>query len=184
MRLSFQLDDALLDEARSAYVWRVSWTAVYAGLAVGAVALVPFTPESDRPAYWIGAISSGVSALFSWFFPLEVEASTGTLVSLRDPHGSASRRARVRDLYSAASTDERSRVTWPWHALNAVLALIPAVVLWAGYDQLAYGLIQLGAGVVLGEAALLTQPTGLSSGPPSGVARALRRGPLRFSVSF
>ena len=163
MRVSFQLDDPLIDEARRAYVWRISWTAIYAGLAVGAVAAVPVFSKDDAPSLWIGAISSGVSAVYSWLFPLEVEAATGQLANLTDRHGSASRRARVRAMYTSASADERSRVTWPWHALNVGLALIPAIILWAGYDQLASGWMQFGAGVVLGEAALFTQPTGLAS---------------------
>jgi hypothetical protein len=161
----------LIDEARRANVWRISWTAIYAGLTVASVAAVPVFSESDAPALWVGAVSSGVSALFSWFFPLEVEASTTELIRLRDGHGSTSRRTRVSAMYTSASADERSRMTWPWHVLNVGLALIPAIILWVGYDQLGAGLMQFGAGVLLGEAALITQPTGLSTRPPSTLAR-------------
>lgn len=164
-RRSFQLDDGLIEEAHRAYVWRVAWTAIYGGLALGAIAAVPVFPDSDAPSLWIGAISSGVSAVFSWFFPIEVEASTGALLRMRDPHGSPLRRARVNAIYVSASADEQSRVSWPWHALNAVLALIPGIVLWLGYDQFSSGLLQFGAGVLLGEAALFTQPTELRARP-------------------
>ncbi|HET8933706.1 MAG TPA: hypothetical protein VFN67_09715 [Polyangiales bacterium] len=171
MRMSFQLDDALIEEAHRAYVWRVTWTAIYAGLTIGAVAAVPLSSDTDAPSLWIGAISSGVSALYSWFLPLDVEQSAATLESLREVHGSASRRTRVGALYSAASADERSRVTWPWHALNAVFSLVPAIILWAGFDQFAAGLLQFGAGVVLGEAAMITQPNRLTGRPVTALAR-------------
>jgi hypothetical protein len=171
MRMSFQLDDALIAEARRAYVWRITWTAIYAGLTIGAVAAVPVSSDTDAPSLWIGAISSGVSALYSWFLPLEVEASPGVLASMRDAPGSASRRTRVAAMYSAASADERSRVTWPWHLLNAVFSLVPAIILWAGFDQFAAGLLQFGAGVVLGEAALLTQPNRLTGRVVTALAR-------------
>ena len=171
MRMSFQLDDALIAEARRAYVWRITWTAIYAGLTIGAVAAVPVSSDTDAPSLWIGAISSGVSALYSWFLPLDVEASPRALASMRDAPGSASRRTRVAAMYSAASADERSRVTWPWHVLNAVFSLVPAIILWAGFDQFAAGLLQFGAGIVLGEAALITQPNRLTGRAVTALAR-------------
>jgi hypothetical protein len=72
--------------------------------------------------------------------------------------------------------------------LNVVLTVIPAAILWFGYDQLSYGLLQLGAGILLGEAALFRQPTNLSTSTPPGVTRGLlaqaRSRALALTITF
>jgi len=169
-RASFALEDALLAEGRRAFVWRTSWTAINAGLALGAVASVPLMPESERPSLWIAAATSSVSALFTFLFPLVVEDYAAELARLRAHHGSAERDTRVRTMYVTAAEDEGSRQQWPWHVINAVAALVPGAILWLAYDQLGAGLLQFGSGVLLGELALLTQPTGLAGRWKSTIA--------------
>jgi hypothetical protein len=158
LRLSLQLNAALQEEAQRAFVWRVSWTAINGAVVVASLVGVAVMPRSERLSLWVGAASAGVSAAFSWFSPLLVERNAELAERAA---GSPGGTAQVRKLFAQAADDEQSRVEGFWHVLNLMVALIPATILWAHHD-VSQGFVQLAGGLLLGEGALLTQPTRLS----------------------
>jgi hypothetical protein len=166
-RVSLELTESLTHEASRAFAWRLTWTAINGAVAAASIAGLWVLPRSEQPSLIVGAISSGVSALLTWIWPLEVESDAQSAEQATAVSGGA-HHARLRALYTHSAQDESDRIQWPWHIITLVTALIPATILWAGYRQFVNGTISLATGIVLGEAALLTQPTRLHDRPMPG----------------
>jgi hypothetical protein len=167
--LSAQLTESITHEASRAFVWRATWTAINAALALASTGALYDPSASGRPTLIISAIASGVSGALTWGFPLEVEADARRAVQLaRLPWNE--RRERLQELYTHAAQDESDRVQWPWHLINLGLSLVPAVIIWAGYQRFEDGLIMWLGGLTIGELTLLTQPTRLADQKPTGLA--------------
>ncbi len=162
--LSAELGASIRGEASRAFTWRVTWTSINAAVAVASVGGVFVLPRSQEPSLIIGAISSGISAAFTWFLPLEVEAAAEYAEQL-DRLPEPERRARLQELYASSAQDESDRIQWPWHVFTVLTAVVPAAIIWIGYDQPEDAAISLATGLALGELALLTQPTRLSDNP-------------------
>jgi hypothetical protein len=159
-QLSEQLTQSLVTEAQRAFVWRATWTAVNGALGAGSFAALLVLPRSQRPQLIIGGIAAVAGSAFMWLFPLDVEADADLarrLSSLSEPE----RGRRVTELYAHAAKDESDRIQWPWHVVAIAAASVPATIVWLGYRQPVEGLVQLLTGVLVGELALVTQPTGL-----------------------
>jgi hypothetical protein len=171
-RLSAELEASLRDEAESAFTWRVTWTSINGAVMVASIVGAFVLPRSQRPSSIIGAISAAVGTGFTWFLPLAVEADAESAAQL-DSLPAQQRRARLQQLYTHSAEDEQDRIEWPWHAVSVLAALVPGMIIWLGYGQLGEGALSFATGLVLGELALLTQPTGLMdpSEHPSGSLR-------------
>jgi hypothetical protein len=151
-------DEARLrEEAHRARVWRYAWTGVNGALMVGSFVAVPLVPSEERPDYIIGGIGSAVNTATSFFMPLRVESAEAEL----DEMPASERPKHVRRLVLESAEDERARVTWPWHALNVGMAIIPGAIIAFGYGHYTSGLTTTLVGTALGEVQLFTQPTGL-----------------------
>lgn len=165
--LSLELSESLTHEASRAFTWRLTWTAINGAVAAASIGGLWVLPHSQQPSLIVGAISSGVSALLTWFWPLEVESDARDAAHSTVVPGHANY-AHLSALYTHSAQDESDRVQWPWHLITLLTALVPATILWAGYRQFVNGTIALATGIVLGEGALLTQPTQLLKRPTTG----------------
>jgi hypothetical protein len=144
-------------EARRARVWRYSWTGVNAALAVGSFAVVPFVDSESRPDWVVSGTGSAITTVLTFAWPLRVESAEAELAALPI----IERRKHLPRLLRESAEDEHDRVTWPWHAANVGLSALVGGIIAFGYGHYESGLITGLSGVALGEAQLLTQPTGL-----------------------
>ena len=181
--IASELTQSLTQEAERAYSWRVSWTAVNGAIAVASIAGLLVMPRASRPSLIVGSIASGLTAALAWAWPLEVEAAAqeAALIAGRPAR---ERVPRLRQLYARAANDEAERVQWPWHLVNLGTTLIPAAIIWLGYDQFGDALSTFLVGFALCELALVTQPNRLSDTPPAGVKLAFTAGSLSLRASW
>ena len=154
---------ALHDEAHRARIWRYTWSGVNAGLMVGSFVAVPLVERESRPDWIVSGIGSGVTVLATWLWPLRVEGAADELDAL--PR--AERAQALPRLSRESGVDEHDRVTWPWHVANFGLSAAAGAIIAFGYQHYASGAITAAAGTALGEAQILTQPTGLSTTCPT-----------------
>jgi hypothetical protein len=164
-------EPSLRDEAHRARVWRYSWTGVNAALAVGSFVVVPLVDAEDRPDWVVSGAGSAVTALTTWFLPLRVESAEAELAAL--PR--AERARHVRRLVLESSEDEHDRITWPWHLVNVGFSALAGGIIAFGYGHYESGLITALGSTALGEAQLLTQPTGLPRSCPTAAIRVVPR---------
>lgn len=164
-------EPALRAEAHRARVWRYAWTGINGALMVGSFVLVPLSSREERPDYIIGGIGSALNTATSFFMPLRAESAEEELDALPP----AERPKHVRRLVLESAEDARARVTWPWHALNVGLAIIPGAIIAFGYDHYGSGLVTTLVGTALGEVQLFTQPTGLPLSCENGGFRLVPR---------
>jgi hypothetical protein len=154
-------DELLIQaEARRARVWRYSWTGVNAVLTAGSFAAVPFVDRESRPDWVVSGVGSAVTTVLTYAWPLRVESAEEELTALP----AAERSKHLRRLLLESAEDEHDRVTWPWHLANFGLSALGGGIIAFGYGHYESGVITTLAGVALGEAQLLTQPTGLPHG--------------------
>lgn len=159
----------LSHEATRARTWRYAWSGVNAAIMAGSFAVVPLVRREDRPDFIVAGIGSGVTVIFTWFWPLRVEGADDELSALTP----AERSQRLPRLLQESADDERERVTWPWHLANVALAGATGAVIAFGYDHYASGALTALSGAALGEAQLFTQPLRLTR--CQGVCLALPR---------
>ena len=153
------LYDAQLRDARRARTWRYAWSGINGGLAIGSFGLMPFVERDRRIELAVGGVYSTVSAVFTWFVPLEVEAT----LDRRNKPVSLCEGLRIEEeLTATAAADEAGRVTWPWHALNVAAGALYTAIMGFGLDQWANGVVDGVLTIAVGETQLLTQPTRLS----------------------
>lgn len=158
----------LVAEAGRARTWRYAWTGINAGSMALSLGGIPILPKSETPALAVGAATSAVSGLFTWFWPLDVEddAETALHLGCRPP---AERDSELLRLREHSARDEASRIQWPWHVGNFVTALIPGAILWFGFNRKLDGALASVGGFAFGEIELLTQPTRLTIDRSMGV---------------
>jgi hypothetical protein len=129
---------------------------------------IPILPKSETPALAVGAATSAVSGLFTWFWPLDVEADAEAALRV-GCFAPAKRDPELLRLREHSARDEASRVQWPWHVGNFVTALIPGAILWFGFNRKLDGALASIGGFAFGEIELLTQPTRLTNERSTGV---------------
>src|SRR5438552_1694007 len=160
-RLSGQwLYEAQLRDARGARTWRYVWSGINGTLGVASFAAMPFVSRDQRIELAVGGTYSTIATLFTWFVPLEVEAT----LDRKSSAPNVCEGLRIEEQFaSAAAADERSRVTWPWHLLNVGAGALYTVIVGVGTDRWVNGVVDGVATVVVGEAQLFTQPTRLAA---------------------
>jgi hypothetical protein len=155
----------LVSESGRAHTWRYVWTGINAGSMALSLAAIPILPKSETPSLVVGAGTSVVSGLFTWFWPLDVEEDAETALRL-GCLAPAERDAELLRLRDHSARDEASRIKWPWHVGNFVTALIPGAILWFGFDRRLDGALATVGGFAIGEIELFTQPTRLTINHP------------------
>jgi hypothetical protein len=130
-------EQQLRAEASRARTWRYAWSGVNAGLTLGAFVALPLDRRESRPDWIVSGAGSGLTLLTTFFLPLRVESAVAELDAL--PLGQ--RAARLPRLYRESATDERERVSWPWHVANVGLSALAGGIIAFGYDHYVSGAI-------------------------------------------
>jgi hypothetical protein len=173
------IEALLRDQAQRARTYRYVWTGINAGLAIGAFGLMPFVSHEKREDYAVSGIASLLGTVTTFAFPLHVEQDVPELDTLQTLPP-AERHKKLSELLHDGAHDEHARVTWPWHLFNLGTSAITGGIIAIGFGHTQAGLQTGIAGFLLGEAQILTQPTGLV-GARSTEPTALRWQP-RVSV--
>lgn len=153
---SEQIDATLRDEAHRVRVWRLAWglgATVVAG-AQGGIALA--TDDHDlRVDMTVGAIST-LGLFLGVLLPPDIETS---------PHAEAcpARLVESQKRLLRAADNERSARSPLFHVANGLFNIGVGLVLGLGYGHWTSGAVNAAVGFAVGEAQLLTAPSGASS---------------------
>jgi hypothetical protein len=166
-RYRLQWIDRRLDaEASKARFWARAWAIGIGAGGVGSLAAVPFVAPSDRVDWYTGAVTAAIGVVPFLVSPLSVtrdapklHAALATLVWDDDARVCASLVDAERWL-AAAAADERWQRGWWTHAGNIAFNTGVLLFLGFGYHHWTSGIINGAAGAAVGEAIILTQPTG------------------------
>ena len=181
-RLSW-IEGRLDREASKANFWRWSWTIGIGAAGLGSLAAVPFVAKSDRVDWYTGAATAAIGVIPFIFVP---PAVTRDAPKLRATVAASSRDddAQVCALLvdaegklAADAADQKWQQGWWMHAGNLAFNSGVLLFLGLGYHHWLSGVINGAAGAAVGEAVILTQPTGLIED-----AAAYERGELATGV--
>jgi hypothetical protein len=146
----------LWHDSKSAALWNATWIGINAALTVGQGVGAPFFKMPDRADWVVGAISTAVNALGYAIFAIDVPQP----IAADYDHSCAA----LADLESRAQTGADSEAfgisIWS-HLLCVGLSIVPGLILGLAYDRWVSGALLTGGGILLGELAILTTPTGL-----------------------
>jgi hypothetical protein len=168
------IDDHLDHEAARARWWGRGWAIGIGAAGLGSLAPVPFVAAGDRVDWYTGAVSAAIGVVPFLVSPLEVtrdapalRASIGTMLETTIDASPRGDDARVCALLADAerklladAADERWQQGWWIHAGNVAFNTGVLLFLGLGYQHWTSGLINGISGVAVGEAIILTQPTG------------------------
>jgi hypothetical protein len=155
-----EIEALLRDQAQRAGTYRYVWTGINAGLAIGCFGLMPLVSHDQGEDYAVSGIASLLGTVTTFAFPLHVEHDEPELDALRSLPPTE-RRKKLSELLRDGARDEHARVTWPWHLLNLGTSAFTGGIIAIGFGHKRAG-VQTGiASLLLGEAQILTQPTGL-----------------------
>jgi len=150
-------------EASHAQTWSRVWMGGLAAATVGQLVAVPFVDDDDRVDFYVGSASSlvGVAALLA--APLRVVEDSSRFERLA-AHGDEPCliAARGERMLERSASDEQAGVSALKHVGNVAFNLGIGLILGLGFGHWESAAINVGAGVVIGETLLLTQPTGLT----------------------
>ena len=170
--------DARLGEGRrTSRIWVWSWGVGIAASGVASLAVVPFVARGDRVDWYTSAVSAAFGVIPLALAPPAVIRDARVLHERREEaeaaaaaHPGASGRGPGSDgvcalladaeaRLSRDAEDQRRQQSWWLHAGNVVFNTGVALFLGLGFHHWTSGLINGGAGLVVGEALILTQPT-------------------------
>ncbi len=175
-RLAF-IRASLAAEAGRVRTWQLWWSVGYGGLTAAQLAAIPFTEDPGARADWaVGAASAATGLGLVLLFPPEVGSSEARLASL-PPDGCAAL-AEAERLLEGAAASEAAQTGWLVHAGNVLLNAGFGLILGLGWQRWESAAVTFATGAALGEATILTQPTGL----PEELAR-YRAGDLAPAAS-
>lgn len=147
------------DEAVRANIWRWSWGGAYiAGTLAQGIAIPFLKNEADRIDFIVGAISSGFGAIFELLLPLDVIVHAPKVSQLPD---TAEGLAEAERLLENDAKDEDFCVSWIMHAGNVLFNVATGLVLGLGWQHWESAAWNVGIGIVIGEAMVLTTPHNL-----------------------
>jgi hypothetical protein len=156
-----RLEAAIAREAGRARTWRLVWGYVNDAFAMYSFTALPLVDRPHRIDYAASGVGSVASAALTFGLPLDVEGAARPLYDAR-ALAPCARLEKLRSLRAAYADDERARVTWPWHALNVVLAGAVLALVGGGLGHVVDGLTSAAGTLAVGELQLVTQPTGLT----------------------
>ncbi len=155
-----EIEALLHNQAQRARTHRYVWTGINAGLAVGSFGLMPLVGHDKREDYAVSGTASLLATVTTFAFPQRVERDEPELDALRTLPP-VERRKKLSELLHAGARNEHSSVTWPWHLLNLGTSAITGGIIAVGFGHTPAGLRTGITGFLLGEAEILTLPTGL-----------------------
>jgi hypothetical protein len=160
------IDQRMSHEASRARLWSRSW-----GIGIGAsgllsLAAVPFVAPSNRVDWYTGAVSAAVGVVPFIVSPLTVTRDAPKIsaaVAATPADDDARVCAALVDAEGklvAAADNQRWQRGWWIHAGNVAFNTGVLLFLGLGYNHWLSGVINGAAGAAVGEAIILTQPTG------------------------
>jgi hypothetical protein len=164
------IDDHLFPVARRARIWAWGWGGGIGAAGVANLAVVPFVQPQDRVDWYVGAASAAVGVIPIWLHPLAVVRDARELHE-RNAHlpapagpsgdggGICARLADAEIRLVRDAEDQAAQQRWWVHAGNLVFNTGVLLFLGLGYQHWLSGIINGAAGLVVGEALILTQPT-------------------------
>ena len=162
------IDAHLTETARRARLWTWSWGTGIVVATLGNLAPLPFVARENRIDWYVGAGTTIVGIVPLVIAPLDVVKDARTLRAHLDAAGSAAGRdgdvchlladAEARLLRDAQNQTDGQR--WWLHVGNVVLNSGVGLFLVLGYRHYWAGAFNAVVGSGIGEAIILTQPTG------------------------
>ncbi|MBI2373669.1 MAG: hypothetical protein HYV07_06685 [Deltaproteobacteria bacterium] len=169
-------------EADRAGIWTTAWIGEITGSLVAQVGVIAFVDPEDRPDLYVGAVSSAIGVVALLADPLDViehgqtiRADAARLVAGLGP---CSARRELEALLAADAEEAREAAAWPMHLGNILFNLVTAAIVGFGFGHWQSAAINFGAGTLIGEIMLFSQPNGLVRDPPIGSRMSA------FSFSF
>lgn len=161
-RLTF-IQTHLHEDARRARVWTGAWGAGYGALALVQLAATPALSAEQQPDLYVGAISSAGALAAMLLVPLDVIEDSHTLDAMALAHPSevdCDVLAEAERLLVHSAENEQAGHSLLLHGANIVYNALSLLVLGLVFDRWASGALNALVGIALGEAQILTQPTG------------------------
>jgi hypothetical protein len=168
LRLRF-IHEAMKRDTADATTWRWGWVGGYGAIVVTQAVLIPFMKQpSDRIQRYVGGASTIIAMLPPLFIPLEV-TKDGPEVDARlkavGDSGTPEERCDLlhwsETLAARSAHNEHAQTGWVLHVVNLGYNLIVSAVLGFGFKDWTGAAVAGGAGFVLGETQILSQPTRL-----------------------
>jgi len=160
------IDQRMDHEASRARLWSRSWGIGIGAAGLASLAAVPFVTPSNRVDWYTGAVSAAVGVVPFIASPLtvtrdapKVSAAVAATHFDDDAHVCATLVDAERKL-AAAADSQRWQQGWWIHAGNLAFNTAVLLFLGVGYHHWASGVINAASGAAVGEAIILTQPTG------------------------
>jgi len=161
------IDARLALARRSALAWSWAWGGGIGLSGVASLAVVPFAARGDRVDWYTSAASAAVGVIPLAVAPLAVIRDARELHARRSASGPGfTPGADVCALLADAETrlvrdadDQRKQQAWWFHAGNVAFNTGVTLFLGLGFHHWTSGIINGAAGLVVGEALILTQPT-------------------------
>jgi len=172
-------------EASRVRLWSRVWGIGIGAAGVASLAAVPFVAPGDRVDWYTGAVSAAVGVVPFLLSPLTVTRDaprlSATVAALPPGDDDARVCATLADAerkLAASADNERWQRGWWTHAGNIAFNTGVLLFLGLGYHHWVSGIINGASGVAVGEAIILTQPTGSISD-----LRAYERGDLSVAAA-
>jgi len=160
------IDEHMDHEASRARLWSRSWGIGIGASGLASLAAVPFVAPSNRVDWYTGAVSAAVGIVPFIVSPLtvtrdapKVSAAVSATAFDDDARVCATLFDAERKL-AAAADNQRWQQGWWIHAGNLAFNAGVLLFLGLGYHHWVSGIINGASGAVVGEAIILTQPTG------------------------
>lgn len=165
-RLAF-LSRLLSEESVRAHNWVLAWGAIYGGLGIGQLALMPLFTREEQPDWYWGAAGTGVGLAFTLLGRPEVleagphYAKKASTVSAEDRCALIAEGERL--LGTGAEAEEAGFV-WYLHVGNVLFNVGLGLVLGLGYNHWQAAIMNFAIGTAIGEMNILSAPAQLISG--------------------
>jgi len=165
-RLSW-IDHRLGDEAAKGRLWARAWTIGIGAGGLGSLAAVPFVAAEDRVDWYTGAASAAIGVIPFMLSPMAVTRDAPklhaaiTAAPLDDDARVCALLVDAEGKLAAGAADARWQQGWWIHAGNIAFNTGVLLFLGLGYHHWTSGIINGVAGAAVGEAIILTQPTGI-----------------------
>jgi hypothetical protein len=160
------IDRHLSQEASKGRFWADAWAIGIGAAGVGSLAAVPFVAPGDRIDWYTSAATAAIGVLPFILSPLAVTRDAPrlraaiTAAPLDDQARVCALLVDAEGKLAADAADERWQRGWWIHAGNIAFNTGVLLFLGLGYQHWTSGIINGAAGAVVGEAIILTQPTG------------------------
>ena len=160
------IDQRLSHEAHRMSFWNYGWAIGIGATGVGTLAAVPFVDPDDRVDYYTGAALAAAGVLPFLLAPPDVihdGRELHAMLTLTPPGTDDEVCAMLADAEQRLVQDARNEHLlsgWWAHAANVAINTGAFLFLGLGYHHWLSGSITGVSGVIIGEAVILTQPTG------------------------